>query len=170
MIHANGQVLPKHTLEGVLCGLCGASSQDSSCNGDPDADGGRACVWTELTIPMLTAALNLKPPLSDVAISVLVRRVEASSEQPELQVIVQVEERPAKWSAFCVSAGCTLLVDDRLCSCGSSLKCSWFFPLLGNGGVSQTVSIFEYNVSSLLSSTQPSSHAAVFVLLMLPRN
>lgn len=54
---------------------------------DPGArEGGKFCVWTELTMPIITAALNLKPLLSDKAIGVLVRKVEAASEQPELQV------------------------------------------------------------------------------------
>lgn len=78
------KVLPKHTLEAVLLGL---SRPASEAEGSHEGEGRRGeCAWTELTMPVVTAALNLKPPLSDVAIGTIVRRVEISSEAPELQV------------------------------------------------------------------------------------
>lgn len=101
------QVLPKHTLEALLVGLCGtvvgddAQATDGWGEGPPGdgaggSDSGRksgqqqeaapSCVWTELTTPVMTAALNLKPALSDHAIAALVRGVEAAAEQPKLQV------------------------------------------------------------------------------------
>lgn len=80
-------------------GLCGPSSAESveagawdqgpgfgGGGGKSTGRGSRSCVWTELTMPVITAALNLKPTLSDSAIGVLVRRVETASEQPTLQV------------------------------------------------------------------------------------
>lgn len=89
-VHPLIQVLPKHALEAVLCGLCGPALQDAggACrSSNPESsEGGNSCAWTELTMPVITAALNLKPPLSDNAIAVLVRKVEAASEQLELQV------------------------------------------------------------------------------------
>lgn len=43
-------------------------------------------VWTELTVPVITAALSLKPALSDKVLAALVRGVEVAAEQPKLQV------------------------------------------------------------------------------------
>lgn len=92
------QILPKHTLEAVLVALCGVRQDEGvragRWSGDPGGggDGGNlglvtgSCVWTELTMPVITAAVNLKPPLSEKAVGVVVRRVEAAAEQPELQV------------------------------------------------------------------------------------
>lgn len=92
------QVLPKHTLEALLCGLCSSASEGGYSQGgtvdfgDARQEGRRACVWTELTMPVVTAALNLKPPLSDAAVGLLARQVEAASENPDLQV------RAAPWT------------------------------------------------------------------------
>lgn len=94
------QVLPKHTLEAVLVALCGVrmdeGSQTSGWGAGPGGSDGSnpgqvagSCVWTELTMPVITAAVNLKPPLSENAIGVVVRRVEAAAELPELQVCVR---------------------------------------------------------------------------------
>lgn len=101
------QVLPKHTLEALLIGMCGTVVDDNVRAaggwGEGPRDGGDGssgsdrkpgqqqeaasrCVWTELTMPVMTAGLNLKPTLSDQAIAALVRGVEAAAEQPELQV------------------------------------------------------------------------------------
>lgn len=93
------QVLPKHTLEAVLICLCAPNLErdvevDGRNKGPDDDSSSRSiaenaagsCVWTELTMPVITAILTLKPALSDNAITVLVRRVEAASEQPQLQV------------------------------------------------------------------------------------
>lgn len=98
---ADVQVLPKHTLEAVLVCLCGQSLAEGveagawneapgygGGGGNTTDQGSRSCVWTELTMPVITAALNLKPTLSDSAIGVLVRRMETASEQPKLQVRV----------------------------------------------------------------------------------
>ncbi|CAM9198214.1 unnamed protein product, partial [Scytosiphon promiscuus] len=92
------QVLPKHALEAVLVGLCDPLLDESTrasagaWGGVPQGGGAEAassspssCVWTELTTPVITAALNLKPTLSDKAIAALVRGVEAAAEQPNLQ-------------------------------------------------------------------------------------
>lgn len=99
------QVLPKHTLEALLVGLCGTVVDDNARvlhgwgegprgGGGGSDNGGKPgrqqaasrCVWTDLTMPVMTAALNLKPTLSDQAIAGLVRGVEAAAEQPKLQV------------------------------------------------------------------------------------
>ncbi|CAM9300299.1 unnamed protein product, partial [Hapterophycus canaliculatus] len=103
------QVLPKHALEAVLVGLCDSALDESNrasagAWGEVPRGGGRGgdrdkpgkekeaassspscCVWTELTTPVITAALNLKPALSDKAIAALVRGVEAAAEQSKLQ-------------------------------------------------------------------------------------
>ncbi|CAM9735632.1 unnamed protein product [Ectocarpus sp. 4 AP-2014] len=102
------QILPKDTLEAVLVGLCGPAEDESAqaaggWNGGPsggsggngtNAAAGRRhdvagssshCVWTELTVPVMTTALNLKPALSDRAIAALVRAVEAAAERAALQ-------------------------------------------------------------------------------------
>ncbi|CAM9356386.1 unnamed protein product [Laminaria digitata] len=91
------QVLPKHTLEAVLVALCGVrmdgGAPTGGWGGGPGGGGGGSnpgqvagsCVWTELTMPVVTAAVNLKPPLSEKAIGVTVRRVEAAAELPQLQ-------------------------------------------------------------------------------------
>lgn len=106
--HFMRQVLPKHTLEALLVGLCGTVVDDNAQPVDGWGEGlhGRGggggsdsgtkpgqqqgaasrCAWTELTMPVMTAALNLKPTLSDQAIAALVRGAEAASEQPKLQV------------------------------------------------------------------------------------
>lgn len=93
--------MPKHTLEAVLVALCGVRTDESSQTsgwgagpgGGDGSNSGQAagsCVWTELTMPVITAAVNLKPPLSEKAIGVIVRRVEAAAELPQLQVCVCV--------------------------------------------------------------------------------
>ncbi|CAN0206897.1 unnamed protein product, partial [Ectocarpus fasciculatus] len=103
------QILPKDTLEAVLVGLCGPAEDESAQtaggwiggpnggsggNGSSTAAAGRRhdaagsssrCVWTELTVPVMTTALNLKPALSDRAIAALVRGVEAAAERAALQ-------------------------------------------------------------------------------------
>lgn len=99
LFHAAIQILPKHALDAVLYGLCeerlernvqagawGEGPNGGDGSGNMPGRGARSCVWTELTMPVITAALNLKPALSDNTIAVLVRRVEAASEQPQLQV------------------------------------------------------------------------------------
>lgn len=103
------QILPKDTLEAVLVGLCGPAEDESAQtaggwiggpNGGSGGNGSNAavgrrhdaagsssrCVWTELTAPVMTTALNLKPTLSDRAIAALVRGVEAAGERAALQV------------------------------------------------------------------------------------
>lgn len=96
-------MLPKHTLEALLVGLCGTvvdeNAQAADGWGEGPHGGGSGsdrkpdqqtaaprCVWTELTMPVMAAALNLKPTLSDQAVAALVRGVEAAAEQPKLQV------------------------------------------------------------------------------------
>ncbi|CAB1108462.1 unnamed protein product [Ectocarpus sp. CCAP 1310/34] len=102
------RILPKDTLEAVLVGLCGPTEDESAQTaggwiGGPSGGGngtgtnaaaGRRlyaagsslrCVWTELTVPVMTTALNLKPALSDRAIAALVRGVEAAAERAALQ-------------------------------------------------------------------------------------
>lgn len=111
------QVLPKHALEAVLVGLCdspldesarasagawGGVSHGGGAGGGVGGNGGKpgevkeaassspsCCVWTELTTPVITAALNLKPALSDKTIAALVRGVEAGADQPKLLVCVR---------------------------------------------------------------------------------
>lgn len=90
--------MPKHTLEAVLVALCGMRAAEGvgagGWGGGPSGGGdgsnpgqvAGSCVWTELTMPVITAAVNLKPPLSERAIGVVVRRVEAAAELPQLQV------------------------------------------------------------------------------------
>lgn len=98
------QVLPKHTLEALLVGLCGTviDNNDQAADGwgegphgggdssdrksDQQREALSRCVWTDLTMPVMTAALNSKPALSDRAIAALVRGIEAAAEQPKLQV------------------------------------------------------------------------------------
>lgn len=93
----SNQILPKHTLEAVLVGLCRSKADQNAHTSGWEQGASRgggsnnsprqgSCVWTELTMPVITAALNLKPALSDTAIAVLVRRVEMASERPQLQV------------------------------------------------------------------------------------
>ncbi|CAM9879912.1 unnamed protein product, partial [Choristocarpus tenellus] len=96
------QVLPKYTLDSVLYGLCSLPSggggtgstsgvynwaAEEGMTGGGELRGGqeRLCVWTELTVPVVMALLNLKPSLSDKTVAQLVRRIEVASEQPELQ-------------------------------------------------------------------------------------
>ncbi|CAN0328581.1 unnamed protein product, partial [Ectocarpus sp. 8 AP-2014] len=103
------QILPKDTLEAVLVGLCGPTEDESAqtaggwIGGPSGGNGGNGtnaaagrrhdaagssssrCAWTELTVPVMTTALNLKPALSDKAIAALVRGVEAAAEGAALQ-------------------------------------------------------------------------------------
>ncbi|CAN0517734.1 unnamed protein product, partial [Ectocarpus sp. 8 AP-2014] len=104
------QILPKDTLEAVLVGLCGPAEDESAqaaggwIGGPSGGSGGNGtnaaagrrhdaagsssssrCLWTELTVPVMTTALNLKPALSDRAIAALVRGVEAAAERAALQ-------------------------------------------------------------------------------------
>lgn len=90
------KVLPKHTLDATLVGLCqprskrdvegGGSERGAKGSEGDHGQNGRCCPLTELTMPVITAAINAKPPLSDNTIGVVVRRLEAASEEKQMQV------------------------------------------------------------------------------------
>lgn len=100
------KVLPKHTLDAMLVGLCqprskrdveGGSSGREAKGGECDHDqNGKCCPLTELTMPVITAAVNAKPPLSDNTIGMVVRRLEAASEEKQMQV--------SQWSVVVVGS------------------------------------------------------------------
>jgi Fanconi Anaemia group E protein FANCE len=79
------QVLPKHLLQGILVALCTQSSSSSNSSDSCNSEATSVCEWTDFTVPVVTALLNMQLQLSDEAVSAVAGRIEAASELPALQ-------------------------------------------------------------------------------------
>jgi Fanconi Anaemia group E protein FANCE len=81
------QVLPKHLLQGILVALCTQNSSINSSDSSNSSSNSEAgvCEWTDFTVPVVTALLNMQLQLSDETVSAVAGRIEAASELPALQ-------------------------------------------------------------------------------------
>jgi Fanconi Anaemia group E protein FANCE len=106
------QVLPKHLLQGILIALCTQSSSSSSSDSSSTEAASGVCEWTDFTVPVVTALLNMQLQLSDEAVSAVAGRIEAASEVPALQTSLKfgtlVHVLLTKYSAQ-AAAHCALL-------------------------------------------------------------